>query len=385
VGETTVPTGYARIADSLLPSLRHAFDIHQLSTWPGGTLQPQEWPCYFTAPGVSLRARFGKLLDDLRPDLVLVIHDLRTVGALSGEMAGRGGETKSVCYAPVDVVQPKRALVEPLRNLTSVVAFTETQASALREILGRGPMAPQIEVLPPGVDTKRFRRLAKRGPRRDEIRRALFGGRCGPDTFVVLNANRNHVRKRLDVTVEGFALFARSRPEALLCLHCGPRDTMGWDLERLVDHWGIADRVVFTSPSAVLPDADDDRLNLIYNACDVGLNTSVGEGWGLTSVEHAATGAAQVVPDHTACGELWDSYATLVPATLPIPTIDPYRDEQRVHAEDVADALGRLYDDRLALQSCSEAAYGFASQERFSWSRISEQWRVLLSTLVGHV
>ena len=46
-----------------------------------------------------------------------------------------------------------------------------------------------------------------------------------------------------------------------------------------------------------LSDAD---LNRLYNACAIGLNTSAGEGFGLVSFEHAATGAPQVVPDHDA-------------------------------------------------------------------------------------
>ena len=45
---------------------------------------------------------------------------------------------------------------------------------------------------------------------------------------------------------------------------------------------------------------DDRELNLLYNACDVGITTSMGEGWGLVSFEHGAAGAAQIVPDHSA-------------------------------------------------------------------------------------
>jgi hypothetical protein len=57
----------------------------------------------------------------------------------------------------------------------------------------------------------------------------------------------------------------------------------------------------------------DRELNLLYNACDVGINTSMGEGWGLVSFEHGAAGAAQVFPDHTACTELWSGRAELIP------------------------------------------------------------------------
>lgn len=385
VGEIAVPTGFARIADSLLPRLQAAFDVHQLCLWTGATLPLPPWPAVFRRVDSPLSAQFEELLGELRPDLVLVIHDLRTVGALGDALAAGAGGFRSVSYCPLDAARPKSALVQALRRVDVAVAFTETQARAVREALGEGAGPRRMEVLPLGVDTDRFRPLWRDAPagERARARERVLGGRCSGDAFVVLNANRNHVRKRIDLTVEGFALFARSRPDAVLCLHSGAADPMGWDLRALAGRYSVEDRVVFTAPGAPLPDAADDRLNLIFNLCDVGLNTSVGEGWGLTSFEHAATGAAQVVPGHTACGELWRSHGVLVPATEPIPTVDPHRDEQRVHADDVADALARLYDDRVALRRCSEAAYLHATGQRYSWARIAERWAALLEELAA--
>ena len=68
---------------------------------------------------------------------------------------------------------------------------------------------------------------------------------------------------------------------------------------------GIADRLLVSTTAADHPTLDDEHLNLVYNACDVGLNTSTGEGFGLVALEHGATGAAQVLPDHSACAELY--------------------------------------------------------------------------------
>ena len=36
-------------------------------------------------------------------------------------------------------------------------------------------------------------------------------------------------------------------------------------------------------------------MNVLYNACDVGMNTCIGEGFGLCSVEHALVGKPQIV------------------------------------------------------------------------------------------
>jgi hypothetical protein len=53
------------------------------------------------------------------------------------------------------------------------------------------------------------------------------------------------------------------------------------------------------------PKFSDEQLNFLYNACDVGINTTTGEGWGMPSFEHAATRAAQIVPHHTSLADLW--------------------------------------------------------------------------------
>ena len=71
-------------------------------------------------------------------------------------------------------------------------------------------------------------------------------------------------------------------------------------------------------------DLSDADLNRLYNACDVGINTSMGEGWGLVSCEHGAAGAAQIVPDHTGCAELWRGRGELIPpARSYVPEFSP--------------------------------------------------------------
>ena len=67
-----------------------------------------------------------------------------------------------------------------------------------------------------------------------------------------------------------------------------------------IDALGVRERVLGVV-AGDHPSLAPDELNVLYNACDVGLNTSEGEGFGLIALEHAAAGAAQVVPRHSAC------------------------------------------------------------------------------------
>ena len=64
----------------------------------------------------------------------------------------------------------------------------------------------------------------------------------------------------------------------------------GLELEEYVKRLVIIDN----SPPNLIT---DEAINHVYNACDVGINTSNGEGFGLCQIEHLATGAPQVVFD----------------------------------------------------------------------------------------
>jgi glycosyltransferase involved in cell wall biosynthesis len=136
------------------------------------------------------------------------------------------------------------------------------------------------------------------------------------------------------------------------------------DVPALAESLGISGRLLVTTDGPDRPQVSDSELNLIYNACDVGLNTARAEGFGLVSFEHAATGAAQIVPSVGACAELWEGVASLLPLE-PTP-------------EHVAAALSALYDDRALLAERSRRAYEHATADRFSWSTIAGQWESLL-------
>ena len=121
----------------------------------------------------------------------------------------------------------------------------------------------------------------------------------------------------------------------------------------------------------------DDELNLLYNACDVGINTAMGEGWGLVSFEHGAAGAAQIVPDHTACGELWRGSAELIPpARSYVPDFSPL-EMSEVSPEGVAAALEALYRDPARRDELARAAVSVTQNPAYSWDAVARQFEEL--------
>ena len=132
------------------------------------------------------------------------------------------------------------------------------------------------------------------------------------------------------------------------------------------------------------PDLPDEELNLLYNACDVGLNTASAEGWGMVSFEHAASGAPQIVPGHGVCREVWEGHAEILELIAPPCRVDsPILKEGIVSAAGVAAALERLYCDQSHRALLSERALANASRTEYQWQYIAKAWGSLLDDFRG--
>lgn len=136
------------------------------------------------------------------------------------------------------------------------------------------------------------------------------------DAFTVLNLNRNQPRKRWDTTIIAWVEFVEkhylanvkgvksdhtnkhtSRPVKLII---GTQMNGFWDINDVIENEVKfrdvpLEYVMKTIHSISMPQQLSDReINILYNACDVGVNSADGEGYGLCGFEGAALGKAQV-------------------------------------------------------------------------------------------
>ncbi len=376
IGQAMAPTGYARVLHGILGPLRHRFEITHFGL---NCVKPPADPGWRVEPNLLLGDVFGAerlpgLLDEVRPDLVFLNFDPWLFGVYRETLAVCARPPRVVSYCPVEFPPPSPRWAAPLAALDRLVFYNEfgrrTMLAAFDQLpdAERPDRLPATDCVPHGVDADVFHPLDRR-----QARERLFPDR--PElrgAFLVLNANRNVARKRVDLTLEAFAEFARDKPDAWLYLHMGMRDR-GVDVPALARRLGIAGRLLLTTESPERPEVTDEHLNLIYNACDVGVNTATGEGWGLVAFEHAATGAAQVVPRHSACEEVWEGAGLLLDLAAPRAAPgDPLYGV--VATSSLAGALERLYRDRGYLLERSRAAFAHATAPRFSWDRIAERW-----------
>ncbi len=321
------------------------------------------------------RAQLPEILNAFEPRYILLCHDCDFYAVHHDALAGyreQHPEAKVFFYCPIEFAEMPAGNFKHLADVDVLVFYTTFGLRVVEQAFATLELAPPAKrfVLPHGVDKEIFQPLVQGdlARRRRQAREQLFPGQANlQDAFIVLNANRNIKRKRVDLTLAAFSEFARDKPDAYLYLHMGMRD-YGYDILEIAERLSIRERLLLTTLEAAKPVVTDERMNLIYNACDVGINTAMGEGWGLTAFEHAATGAAQLVPNHSSCAELWRDNGLVIPLDA-LQTPNPV-----ISITETVKALNRLYEDREYLKILSARAFDYVTSARFAWREIAGEW-----------
>lgn len=397
VGQASQKTGLARVTRCMADHLALSYDMHVLGIdcfdLREAGLTERNWTLHGNPSADDLFAelRLPALVEEIRPEIVVLYNDLGVIDRYFYHLAATAHRSSVIGYCPVDGRIVLDDLVSGLAPLDKLVVFTEFARSAVLESARRSGLAERetfaaMHVIPHGLDADVFHPWpgyeADDSARRRAARQALLPDRPAAwDGFWVLNANRNQPRKRLEITLEGFALFAAGKPaDVRLYLHTGMTE-IGIDILQHAQMLGISDRLLLTRTDGHHPSSAVDQLNAIYNACEVGVNTASGEGWGLVSCEHGATMAAQIVPRHSACAEIWDSAAEFLEPVASVST--GLLEGHLVSSRDLAAALEKLYGDIVYRRRMTRAAYDRATCAAYRWPQVAAQWRQLFEeTLV---
>lgn len=342
-------TGFTRVLEALLPWLAARFRV----TWMGVGFQGEPTLLAGNVRLLPTNLRGGDMMgayaarlawDQLAPDLVLALNDPWYLEHYPRELLAVAGDVPLYGYLPLDgdIIDP--SVLAGLAGFTRLFTYTRHAAHELSRGLAALDLPIPVSVAGHGVDLAAFTPDSNGTSIKERMLRAQAQFDLPAPTWVVLNASRPDPRKRIDLSLEAFALASRDLPdEVALCLH------QAWSFPQFVEPLreqaralGIPDRVIWWPPRP--GPVSDAGLNRLYNAAAVGLNTSLGEGFGLVSFEHAATGAPQLVPAHPALRELWGESAVLVPVKPARSDYSPLRLGE-VDIQAAADAIARLYRD----------------------------------------
>lgn len=244
-------------------------------------------------------------------DIIIIFNDAIVTTAITANILTDCGDArdkfKLISYMDQVYTYQKKDYIDVLNTyFDSIIAFTPYW----RDIAYKLGIKPdmKIHVFPHGFDHNLYY------PIEQNIARIYYNYNF--EDFIVLNLNRNQPRKRWDTTIIAWAEFVErhyqinvlnnktlqsnkytSRPIKLVI---GTDINGHWDIIDIFTHqikfrdvpldYALNTIIALKNPQ-LLSDRD---INILYNACDVGLNTADGEGFGLCGFEGLAIGKAQI-------------------------------------------------------------------------------------------
>ena len=321
--------------------------------------------------------RIGELVQIIKPDIVFIVNDIWVAISLTDaiEQFKKKIGFKTCIYTPIDSYGLFAELLPAINKWDCLITYTQFAKEEIQKIGYEKP----IHIVGHGTDFTKFFPMDKA-----ECRKALG---VPEDVFIVFNGNRNQPRKRIDLTIKGFVKFAKDKPDARLWLNMGKKD-MGWDLIPLMkrvardEDYDPASKLILTSPNFSTHNClPIEQLNQVYNAVDVGVNTCIGEGWGLVNTEHAATGVAQLVPDHTSLKEIFNGVPRI--ACHGSETDRNYGLERPLpEPESMAELLTNYYENRMSLKVAGDWCYKRMHEKPFSWPFVQKQMLDIVQSLL---
>lgn len=290
---------------------------------------------------------------------------------------------KWIAYYPVDS-RLKENWVETILKADYPVAYTQ---------YGKDQMtywkkeAENVEIIPHGVDIKTFFPISKE--ERQHFRKNYFEG-LKDTTFLVTNISRNQPRKDIMRTLLIFRDFNKRYPDSRLCMHMKNTDA-GGTVEEMAEEIGLP-RDMFYLPENFNENSGVslEVLNKIYNASDVLLTTTLGEGWGFINTESMAVKRPIVAPANTSIPEIfggeeggfyghWERYrgipmkcGTTPSEWFTLGLTDYGRMRPLTNVEDGVEKLVWVYENPEKVQKIVDNGYHWVKKLR--WEKVCTKW-----------
>jgi D-inositol-3-phosphate glycosyltransferase len=265
--------GLSRVMCEIAQRLRAQFDVSIYGFVPSPKWSTEETtiegcPAHIShGPHIRFNAdrRWLAVAMAAPPDVVFVIGPAFLTHALLIQLQKYRRQTRLILYLPVEGRAIASEIVDVLALTDLSLTYTDCVSVDLNGLCQAslaahpGLRIPTIQSIGHGVSRGVF--FPKEAARAGIFR----GWNIHDDSFVVLNANRPYRRKRLDLTIQGFALFAASLPQAVLVLYTGPRSPQidvalkGW-----ISASGIPDQIVLLPLDPAAPPLSDEELNDLY-------------------------------------------------------------------------------------------------------------------------
>jgi glycosyltransferase involved in cell wall biosynthesis len=345
------PTGFANVAKNLFDELHKDFQVSIVGINYHGDRKydTDKYFVYSVSRDDMLGIkRMPSIIKRENPDILLLFQDIFYLSDnIKKFKESLKKDAKTVVYFPVDGSPYSVAWKEIFKEVDSVITYSDW---AIRTIKDRVETNKKIYKLYHGVDTNIFKPLPKE--KIEEIRKSLrWEGK-----FVAININRFQPRKSIPLSARAFSMFAKgyktckcgqhmpldrnscdlnmcppediietvvhNRRDVFYYLHMMPQEaSMGPGRANLLQNHLInagfndddANTILGMNTSNIYnQEVSEEQLNQIYNAANINISSTLGEGFGLSLIESAAAGTPTIAPRNSAIPEVLNGTGRMV-------------------------------------------------------------------------
>ncbi len=335
-----VPTGFGTVSKNLLDDMHKEYDVDILAINYHGD-RKYDTSKYFlyavSAQDMLGLKRIQQIVNKETYDLIFLFQDIFHISDLINDLHKKvEGKSKIVVYFPVDGDPFSMAWGNVFEKADAVITYSDWAIDVIKD---KFPNVKNIYKLYHGVNFKDFFPLES-----DKVTatRKKYGWN---DKFVAVNINRFQPRKYIPGTARAFSMFAKGYKECTCCghkmpidrnrcelcrsdvvakgtpkddvylwLHMMPREpSMGPSRANLLQNHllnaGFNDKDVGTilgvnARNIYGGDVPVSEVNELYNAANVNISSTLGEGCGLSLIEAAAAGTPSIAPLNSAIPEM---------------------------------------------------------------------------------
>lgn len=256
----------------------------------------------------------GKVCERVNPDVLILFNDLYPIEWLYKNVMKSKWKGKVIAYLPIDC-EINKGTTKAHYGIDKIIATTKHGAECIKNTgykksidVVYHPVKDTFSILPENLIKEYKEKLM---------------GKKHLNKFIVLNSNKNQYRKRQDLTIEGFSIFAKGKDDVALflkCEMCDDNEHGRYNIKKLLEE-SITKHGLDTENKIIINSENItyEEINILYNICDIGLSTTSGEGFGYIPVEFARLNKPFLVSNNTSYPELFDGYAGLIPCVKSIP------------------------------------------------------------------
>lgn len=388
LGDAGCHTGFARVTHGIGDRLARDFghEIHTLAINHKGDYWPTDMRLYVptmrNTQDIYGMGRVPELLAMVEPEAVVILNDPAVVLRYLFQNP-KDPERFLLQTAPILAYLPIDGENNP--PIWDVLGKTTTRVAMSKH--GQAAMAGS-ELVYHGVDTDTYYPATNKTPivRSDgqvvtskATAKRSFG--FDPDSFLVLRVDRNSRRKNYADTWRALVPVMKRHTDVIVWFHCMTEGDELDILPMLGRDPDTAGRFFYPGQYNTFKGWPDNDLAALYNAADVFVTTSWGEGFGLTIAEALAAGTPVIAQNFSAIPEVVGPGGILIDPERPM-TVYSGQDQRLPNVGAFSEAIEHLYGAEGYRRKLG-AKGRVHVRESFSWDAAARRFDELISGLAA--